>query len=237
MHASSEVELRRAAAANLAAQAPAAAAYSTIVLGVDSVISRIDGIEWLAARRGEDVSRRVAELGAQAREGSISPEQAFAERLAAIRPRRGEVDALSRAYVDAIAPGCADALRRFRRSGVRIVIVSSGLRHALYRLAYRLGIDAYDVHAVDIRFDALGAYLRYDEESPLTSGIGKRSVIEALDVERPLLVAGERASDFAIRGAAELFVSFAGPATRETTPGSADLTIGSFNELASIVFP
>jgi hypothetical protein len=120
---------------------------------------------------------------------------------------------------------------------VRLVIVSSGLRHAMYRLAYRLGIDAYDVHAVDIRFDAVGAYLRFDEQSPLTSGIGKRGVIEALDVDRPLLVTGERVSDFAIRGAADLFVSFAGDTARETASGSADITIGSFNDLASIVFP
>src|SRR6478752_7192284 len=82
--------------------------------------------------------------------------------LAEIRPRREEVDALARAYVDALAPGAVDAIARIRRAGVQVVLVSGGLRHALLRLAYALGLGPNDLHAVSIRFDALGAYEGYD---------------------------------------------------------------------------
>jgi phosphoserine phosphatase len=165
-----------------------ARAFATVVLEVDSVISSIDGLTWLAARRGDVIAHRVAALTAQMRAGDA---HAYAECLSAIRPRRDEVDALARAYVDSLAPGSADAIAQLRRGGVRVVVVSGGLRHALYRLAYRLAIDLDDVHAVDIRFDALGAYTGFDYASPLTSIEGRREFLAQLDVEQPVLVIGD----------------------------------------------
>ena len=165
-------------------------AFATVVLDVDSAITGIDGIAWLAERRGELVARRVASLAADAAAGAIPYEAAYAARLAAIRPRRDEVDALSRAYIDAIDPYCGDAIRQLRRAGVRTILVSESLRHALVRLAFYLGVDFDDVHAVDVRFDALGAYTGFDASSPLLARDGKRRVIDALDIDRPVLAVG-----------------------------------------------
>ena len=178
--------------------------FATVVLDVDRGVSEIDGMEWLAARRGDSVARDVATLAAQARAGAISPERAYAQSLAAIRPHRDEVDALSRAYVEAIAPGCADTIARFRRAGVRVLIVSRGPRHSMYRLAYRLGLDMDDVQAVDIRFDALGAYAGFDQTSRLTTVADKRAVIDDLDVERPLLVVGNGPNERAVESFTQL---------------------------------
>ena len=178
--------------------------FATVALDVDSGVAGIDGIEWLAARRGDSVAREVAVLAAQAAAGAISPALAYAEILAAIRPHRDEVDALSRAYVEAIAPGCADTIARFRRAGVRVLIVSRAPRHAMYRLAYRLGLDADDVHAVDMRFDALGAYAGFDPTSLRASGPEKGAVLDDLDIERPLLVVGDRPTECAVESFAQL---------------------------------
>jgi phosphoserine phosphatase len=163
-------------------------AYATVVLDVDLGISRIEGLAWLAARRGDLVAHKVAALAPRLRAGDT---HAYAECLSVIRPRRDDVDALARAYVDALAPDCIDAIARLRRSGVRVVVVSRGLRHAMYRLAYRLAIDLDDVHAVDIRFDALGAYIGFDYTSPLTGADGRRALLASLDVEQPVLVVGD----------------------------------------------
>ena len=179
-------------------------AYSAVVLDVDSGICRIDGLEWLAERRGEAVSRTVAALGAQARAGFMSPRSAYAERLAAIRPSRDDLDALARAYVEAIAPGCVEALARLRRAGVRIIIASRGPRNAMYRLAYRLGIEPADVHAVDIRFDALGAYAGFDQRSLLTSVAETRAIIAGLENERAALIVGDAPGERAVESFTEL---------------------------------
>jgi phosphoserine phosphatase len=176
-------------------------AYATVILDVDSGISRIDGLAWLAARRGDVVSHRVAALAPRIRAGDA---HAYAECLSAIRPRREEVDALARAYVDALAPDSVDAIARLRRDGVRVVVVSRGLRHAMYRLAYRLAIDLDDVHAVDVRFDALGAYIGFDYASPLTSAEARRAFLAQLDVERPVLVVGDGPGERAITSFDEL---------------------------------
>ena len=178
--------------------------FATVALDVDSGIAAIDGIEWLAARRGDPVVRQVTALAAQAAAGVISPVHAYAEILAAIRPHRDEVDALARAYVGAIAPGCADTIARVRRAGVRVLIVSRAPRHAMYRLAYRLGLDPDDVHAVDMRFDALGAYAGFDPTSLRASGPEKSAVLDDLDIERPLLVVGEGPTERAVESFAQL---------------------------------
>ena len=113
-------------------------AFQTVVLDVDSTVSGIEGIDWLAARRGDIVSRRVSDLTNNAMRGGDPLEEVYGLRLSAIRPRREEVDALARAYVDALAPGAVETIERLRRAGVQIVLVSGGLRHALLRMALGL---------------------------------------------------------------------------------------------------
>ena len=181
-----------------------APAFGAVVLDVDSGICRIDGIEWLAARRGESVLRTVAALGAGARAGLLAPRTAYAEQLAAIRPSRGDLDALAGAYLVALAPDCADVLARLRRAGIRIVIVSRGPRHAMYRLAYRLGIEPADVHAVDIRFDALGAYAGFDPGSLVTTAAETRLVAEGSESDRPALLVGNGAGQRPVASFTEL---------------------------------
>ena len=106
-------------------------AFATVVLDADLELCGIDGIEWLAERRGSSVARRVAALGAQAHAGVIGPRSAYASRLAVIRPNRDDVDALSRAYVNAIPAATVEALGRLLRAGIRIVVVSRGPRNAM----------------------------------------------------------------------------------------------------------
>ena len=43
--------------------------YRALVLDVDSTVSGIEGIDWLAARRGPDVAQRVLELTRRAMDG------------------------------------------------------------------------------------------------------------------------------------------------------------------------
>jgi len=169
--------------------------FASVALDVDRYLTTIDGIDWLAMRRDELVQRRVAMLAVEARSGAITPERALAERLAAIRPRRDELHDLSRAYLDALVAGAFEAFARFRRAGVQVLIVSRGPRAAMYRLAYHLGIDARDVHGIDLRFDALGAYAGVHLASPLAGADGRRALVDTLDVVQPSLIVGDGATE------------------------------------------
>ncbi|HEY4131867.1 MAG TPA: HAD-IB family phosphatase [Gemmatimonadaceae bacterium] len=210
-------------------------AFATVVLDVDSTISGIEGIDWLAKRRGEEIADKVATLTDDAMHGKIPLERVYGARLAAIRPRREDLDALARAYVDAIAPNCVESLASLRRAGVHIVLISGGLRHALFRLALHIGVDLTDLHAVEIRFDAIGAYAGYDDASPLTTSYGKRTLLERIDVSRPLLAMGDGATDLVMREVADKFVAFTGFVTRENVVSKADAVIDSFPQLTQMV--
>ena len=212
-------------------------AFATVILDVDSTVSGIEGVDWLARRRGDVVARKVASLTNEAMRGAIPLDDVYAQRLGAIRPRRHELDALAAAYVDAIAPNCAEVIARFRHADVRVVLVSSGLRHALIRLAMRLGVELSDLHAVDIRFDAGGAYAGFDTRSPLTTANGKHALIADLRLERPVLMAGDGATDAAARDVVDCFVAYTGFVEREAVVRQAAARVSSFDELAGLVFP
>jgi phosphoserine phosphatase len=209
--------------------------FASVALDVDSTVSGIEGIDWLAERRGPDVARQIADLTTQAMQGTLPLEQVYRARLDTIRPRRDDIDALAHAYVDELAPGCADAIAALRRAKVRVILVSSGIRNALRRLALHLEFDASDLHAVDIEFDSAGAYAGFDAASPLTTSTGKHTLLATLPVPRPLLMLGDGATDLATRGAVDSFAAFTGFVSREKVVREADVVIPSFAELASYV--
>lgn len=212
-------------------------AFATVILDVDSTVSGIEGIDWLARLRGDVVAHKVASLTNEAMRGAIPLDDVYGQRLAAIRPRRHELDALAAVYVEAIAPNCTETVARFRHAGVRVVLVSSGLRHALIRLALHLGVELSDLHAVDIRFDAGGAYAGYDTRSPLTTANGKRTLIAGLALERPMLMAGDGATDVAARDVVDCFVAYTGFVEREAVVKQASARVRSFDELAALALP
>jgi phosphoserine phosphatase len=225
----------RTARADTRASSTDAPRFSTVVLDVDSTLSGIEGIDWLAQRRGDVVARKVAALTADAMSGTRPLEQVYGARLSAIHPRREDLDALSRAYIDALAPGAVEAIADLRRAGVHIILMSGGLRHALVRLAFHLGVDLEDLHAVDIRFDAVGAFTGFDATSVLTTSDGKASLLARLALDGPVLLVGDGVTDLAMRGVTGQFAAFTGFVTREPVVRDADYTIESFAELASLV--
>jgi len=209
--------------------------FATVALDVDSTVSRIEGIDWLAELRGDVVAKRIADLTKQAMQGTIPLEQVYRARLDAIRPRRDDIDALARAYVAELAPGCAQAISKLRHAGVHVILVSGGIRNALLRLALQLDFDVGDLHAVDIRLDPGGAYAGFDASSPLTTSTGKHTLLASLSLQRPLVMVGDGATDLATRGAIDAFAAFTGFVSREAVVRQADAVIASFDDLVAYV--
>jgi phosphoserine phosphatase len=214
-----------------------APAFATVVLDVDSTVSGIEGIDWIAARRGPDVARQTAELTDRAMRGEIPLEQVYGARLARIRPGQSDLDALAAAYIESIAPGCAETVAAMRAAGVRVVLVSGGLRNAILPLASRLEVSGVDLYAVNVRLDAAGDYAGFDEASPLATSEGKGDVIASLSAARPILMVGDGMTDLAARDAVDRFGAFVGFVRRDAVVREADVVLASFAELASVVLP
>ena len=210
-------------------------AYASVVLDVDSTVSGVEGIDWLGKRRGEDVRAEIVALTDKAMRGEVALESVYGRRLAMIQPTVEDIEALSRAYIQQIAPGCADAIQRFRREAVRVVLVSGGIRQAILPLAAQLGINASDVHAVDVRFGVNGMYAAFDHSSPLATSAGKHEVVEGCRLPRRIVGMGDGSTDVAMKGAVDTFAAFTGFAARESVVKHADVVLQSFAELATLV--
>ena len=212
-----------------------AGGYASVVLDVDSTLCGIEGIDWLAARRGPAAGARIAELTDRAMNGDLALDAVYGERLGAVRPTQDDLAALAAAYASALAPGAESAIARMRAAGRRIVLVSGGIRNAILPVARRLGIDETDVHAVNVLVDDEGEYETYDAHSPMTTAEGKRSVVAALDLPRRLAAVGDGATDLAIRPVADAFIAFTGYVRREPGVAGADAVVESFDQLVELV--
>jgi phosphoserine phosphatase len=210
-------------------------AFRSVVIDVDSTLAGIEGIDWLATRRGQELAHEVASLTERAMGGEMPLERVYGLRLAMVAPSREDIGALSAAYRNAVAPGASAAIRRMREEGVTIVLVSGGLREAILPLARELGLPAAAVHAVSVRFDASGAYAGYDAKSPLSTQSGKESIVRDLDLPRAILAVGDGATDAAMRGAADAFAVYTGFVRRPAVIAAADIEIASFDGLAETV--
>ena len=209
--------------------------YASVVLDVDSTLCGVEGIDWLANRRGADIGVRVADLTDRAMRGEVALDAVYGERLTLVDPTRDDIDALAGVYVAALAPGAAGVLGALREAGRRVVLVSGGVRQAIVPMATSLGIPADDVHAVSVRFAADGRYAGHDTSSPLATAAGKRSLVTSLALPRRILAMGDGATDLAMRPAVDAFAAFTGFVRRDAIVNEADLVIDSFDQLIDLV--
>ena len=205
------------------------------MLDVDSTLSGIEGIDWLAALRGPEMAERISALTDRAMRGEIALDAVYGERLRMIAPTRREIEALGLRYIEAIAPGAEPAIGSLRHAGVSIALVSGGLREAIAPLAHSVGVGGQGLRAVAIRFDAMGNYAGYDERSPLATQQGKAQVVRELALGAPVLGVGDGATDLAMRPVVAAFGAFTGFVRREPVVRDADFTIESFAQLEALV--
>lgn len=211
--------------------------FATVILDVDSTLAGIEGIDWLARRRGGDLGARIAALTDRAMNGEIPLDAVYGERLALVRPTAAELDALGEAYCAAVAPGAAAAVTALRAAGVRIIVLSGGLLRPILSLARLVGVPAEDVHAVRVDVGAGGMYAGFDAASPLAREGGKLVVARELALARPVLAVGDGITDAEMRPAVDAFALFTGFVRREAAARAADVELSSFDQLVPFVLP
>jgi len=209
--------------------------FNTVVLDVDSTLTAVEGIDWLAARRSPELAAEVARLTQQAMEGTTQLDSVYGRRLKLVKPSRTDVEALGAAYVDAMAPEAHAVVRELQTKGVEVRLISGGLAPAVRYLADHIGIALTNVHAVDAYFDDAGRYSGYDRMSPLTRQSGKRELVELLDLAPPVLMVGDGMTDVEVIPAVDGFVAFTGFASRPAVVARADHTISRLRELLKLV--
>jgi phosphoserine phosphatase len=209
--------------------------FNSVVLDVDSTLSALEGIDWLASLRGSEVENMIAALTDQAMRGAIPLESVYGRRLEAVRPNKAEVAELGRQYVSSLAPGAKESIDLLQNNGVEVVLVSGGLRQAILPLAAEVGLQADAVHAVPIFFDERGEYAGFDEHSVLARQYGKREAVARLGLKGPIIAVGDGMTDTEIRTCVDSFAAYTGFVRREAVVAKADLAIEDFRQLAETV--
>jgi phosphoserine phosphatase len=185
--------------------------YGAVAFDCDSTLSAMEGIEELAGDNAE-----VRALTRDAMEGKIALEEVFGRRLALVKPTRADLERIGRMYVERLVPGVAALVAALQALGKEVHVVSGGLLPAVRHLAETLGIPAARVHAVDLAFDARGAYAGFDARSPLARAGGKIEVLSALGRPgRGLAFVGDGATDLEASPVCARFIAFGGVERRE----------------------
>lgn len=208
---------------------------ASLVIDVDSTLSAVEGIEWLAMRRPPDVRARITAATEAAMRGDVPLEDVYGERLDAVRPTMREITELGAAYIAAISPGARDAIGLIRDRGVQPVIVSGGIRQAILPLAAYVGIPDADTHAVSLQFDDAGRYVGFDSASPLWQTDGKPRCVAALGLPDPIAAIGDGATDAQLVGTVAMFIAFTGVACHDRVVEVANAVISTFAELPPLI--
>lgn len=187
--------------------------FGAIVFDCDSTLAAIEGIDELAGER----KPQIAALTNRAMAGELALERVYGERLALLEPSRDQVLALGQRYIDSALPHAAELVAALVALGKRVCIVSGGIRQAVLEFAQRLGLAVEDVYAVDVFHSRAGAYLGFDEDSPLARSGGKLEVLREIardDRKGGVALVGDGATDLEAAPAARRFVAFGGVVRR-----------------------
>ncbi len=207
-----------------------------LLFDCDSTLSAIEGIDELGRLRGPEVYAQVEAMTRAAMDGGAPLEDVFAERLRLIQPTATEVKHVGQMYIDQMEPDAAEVVRGLGENGWTPVIVSGGFRQAILPLAKLLGIGR--VEAVDVFFQADGAYRDFGRDCPTARARGKNEVIARLKQEfspQRVVLVGDGASDLETAPDVDLFVGFGRYAVREKVKAEAGAFITRLGELPGVL--
>lgn len=200
--------------------------FDAVCFDCDSTLSRIEGIDELAVRRG--LKQEISALTEAAMNGCQPLDAIYAKRLSIVRPDRAAVDWLGELYVEQIVPGAKRTVEVLQKLGRAVYVVSGGLLPAVQHLSRSLGIPESHVHAVPVYFDQVGAYDGFDAHSPLHLADGKAIICRHLAVRHgAVAMVGDGVTDVAARAGGAYVVGFGGVTYRKAVAEGADCYVAA----------
>ena len=134
--------------------------FAAVCFDCDSTLSRIEGIDELASRRGR--KQEVSRLTEAAMNGSLAIDAVYAERLSIVCPDEAAMAWLGERYVQELVPGARETVEALHSLGKVVYLISGGLLPAVQHLSRALAIPDAHVFAVAVHFDGAGAYQGFE---------------------------------------------------------------------------
>jgi phosphoserine phosphatase len=201
-------------------------AVDAIVFDCDGTLSKLEGIDELAAQNG--VGAQVKQLTAQAMGETGLNQALYEQRLQLVQPNDGQVTAMAAYYYQHRVAGIAETIQSFQQLGKAIYIVSAGLYPAVAGFGKLLKVPAEHIFAVEIKFDAQGNYAGFNHNSPLANNQGKREIVARIKQKHAALgYVGDGLNDLAVMDLVQRFVGYGGSFYYEKVAEHCDFYIKS----------
>jgi len=195
-----------------------------ICFDCDSTLSKIEGIDELGRQSG--VYDELEALTNAAMNGEMALEDVYGKRLSLIKPDKAQLECLANLYISEIVEGVEEVFSTLLAQGKQVHIISGGIRQAILPLAAKLGLSAEQVHAVDILFDADGAYKTFDQQSALARNGGKATVCQQIKSDGlTMAMIGDGKTDLEARQAGAKVIGFGGVMQRDIVVEQADVFV------------
>ncbi len=195
--------------------------YDHIVFDVESTLVAIEGMDFLAEKKG--VGEEVAALTKDAMEGSMPFSESFRKRIEILRPTLSEVRELGKIYIEHCVDDAPSVLKALEFLEKKIYLISGGFWRTVGVVADTCGIPRSHTFACRLSFHGDGTYNDYDHGSFVFSTDGKRAPLQNLFGTKAYI--GDAATDAAVYDDVQLLIGFTGVAERSALIQRADIVI------------
>lgn len=217
-------------------------AYKHVFFDCDSTLTTIEGIDALAEASGK--GWRIGILTEAAMSGDVDLEEVYAKRLQALKPTRGQIQAIRKIYKKNMVPDADEVVAALQYLNHQVYILSGGLAEPVIEFGRFLGVPLDHIRAVKVEYDQLSGnwWQKIDDEQPnvserllsysndsLTVSDGKAQIVEEFlgDQLGKALFVGDGVSDLLAGRTVDLFVGFGGVVTRARVKSEAPVFITS----------
>ena len=201
-----------------------------ICFDCDSTLSEIEGVDELAAAKGEDIKKQIEDLTNQAMSGAVAIEDIFKKRLDIIQPTPELCEEVGQLYIEKEAKGAKTLISKLIAENWKVIIISGGFIQPIKPFAEYLGVE--EIYAVPLIFDN-DIYAGF-ESTPTTRNGGKPEIIRDLKAKynpEVIVMVGDGVSDLETKPEVDLFIGYGEFTPRTTVIAESDAFAYDFCEI------
>jgi len=206
-----------------------------ILFDVDSTLSTIEGVDWVAQKKG--LYEKAAALTNMAMEGKVKMEEVFGKKIDLVRPTLQEMEETGHEYTKTLVPNTKKVIDILHKLGKEVWLVTGNYHTSVQILADFLAIPHQYIRANTMYFDDQGNYKDFDRSYPLCKSGGKAEIVQEIKSgEKRVVFIGDSVTDLDTKPVVDLFIGFGGVVVRDTVKKNSEVFIESANMIPILNF-
>jgi phosphoserine phosphatase len=203
----------------------------SILFDVDSTLSTIEGVDWVAQRKG--LFEAAAEFTNMAMGGEVKMEEVFGKKINLVAPTKQEMQEIGQEYIRTLVPGVKETIEILQKFGKEVWLITGNYHISVQILADYLKIPHDKIRANFIYFDDHDNFSHVDLDYPLTKSGGKAEIVKKLKkTGQKMVFVGDSVTDLDTKPFVNLFIGFGGVVVRDAVKENSEVFIEEANMLS-----